>query len=271
MEAPETIRMMLTLHYDGSEFHGWQLQPDQRTVQGELQSALSRLADSPRTVLGSGRTDTGVHALGQVASVDMPTKWTPAQLLRSLNAILPQDVWVETVQHAVPDFHPRYDALARSYTYRVGTDRRSASPFHRGSCWALGEALVLDVLNDAATRIVGAHSFEAFAKSGQPERGYDCTISAAEWTPWDLGVRFEVTADRYLHHMVRYLVGTSVDVARGRRPVTDIGRLLANDSELTTSPPAPAEGLFLTRVEYPSHVVLADEPPASTLRSTATA
>jgi tRNA pseudouridine38-40 synthase len=263
--------MMLTLHYDGSEYHGWQLQPDQRTVQGELQSALSRLADSPRTVIGSGRTDTGVHALGQVASVDMPAKWTAADLLKSLNATLPHDVWIESVQRAVPDFHPRYDAIARSYTYRVGTERVTASPFHRGSCWPLAEVLDLGLLNDAAGRIVGAHSFESFAKSGQPERGYDCSVAAAEWTAWDLGVRFDIKADRYLHHMVRYLVGTCVDVARGRRPAEHIDRLLSGNPELTTSPPAPAEGLFLARVEYAPHVVLADEPSASHTRSPAPA
>ncbi|MBT3325870.1 MAG: tRNA pseudouridine(38-40) synthase TruA [Gemmatimonadales bacterium] len=263
--------MMLTLHYDGSEFHGWQLQPDQRTVQGELQAVLSRLADSPRTVLGSGRTDTGVHAVGQVASVDMPSKWTSAQLLRSLNATLPVDIWIDSVQRASSDFHPRYDAVARSYTYRVGIPRVTASPFHRGSCWALGEDLNLEILNAAAARFVGAHSFEAFAKAGQPERGYDCVIADATWTPWEFGVEFNVTADRYLHHMVRYIVGTSVDIARGRRPVQDIDLLLAGDSALTTSPPAPAEGLFLARVEYPSHVILADPTPDSTQRSTATA
>ncbi len=261
---------MLTVHYDGSEFHGWQLQPDQRTVQGDLQSALGRLADSPRTVTGSGRTDTGVHALGQVASVDMPSKWTPAQLLRSLNATLPRDIWVDSVQLASPDFHPRYDAIARSYRYRVGTERVAASPFHRGSCWALGEPLDVGLLNRAAARLVGAHSFEAFAKAGQPERGYDCTIARAEWSSWELGVTFDVTADRYLHHMVRYIVGTSVDVARGRRPIDDIDLLLAGDAQLTTSPPAPAEGLFLARVEYPSHVVLADQTPDPTTRSPAT-
>ena len=130
MDTGNTIRFLLTLHYDGSGFHGWQLQPDLRTVQGELQDVLGRLAARPRTVVGSGRTDTGVHATGQVASVDMPERWTADELRRALNATLPPDIWVQDVLPARRDFHPRYDALARTYVYRVGTIPGSRSPFH---------------------------------------------------------------------------------------------------------------------------------------------
>ncbi len=263
--------MLLTLHYDGSEFHGWQVQPDQRTVQGELQATLARLTGAERTVLGSGRTDTGVHALGQVASVDVPPRWSAEELRKALNATLPRDIWVASVQTAAADFHPRYDATARTYEYRVGLGRESASPFHRGTCWDLGEHLDADLLAAAAGTVRGEHSFEAFAKAGQPERGYTCTIASAAWIPWELGTRFRITADRYLHHMVRYLVGTMVDIARGRRPVEDMDRLLRGDQELTTSPPAPARGLFLLHVEYPTHVLSAGDTSASTSRSTATA
>ena len=258
MDAPETTRFRLTVHYDGSAFHGWQVQPDQRTVQGDLESALSRLADRPRTVLGSGRTDTGVHATGQVASVDMPDSWTPAALLKSLNAVLDGDVWIAEVLKADPDFHPRYDAILRCYRYEVGTRRDAASPFYRRWCWPLGAAegphstdLDVSAMRAAADIIVGEHSFKAFAKAGQPERGDRCTVHSAEWTETALGLRFSVAADRYLHHMVRYLTGTMVDIGRGRRPLDDMTRLLACDPEVVTSPPAPPEGLFLDRVEYP--------------------
>lgn len=271
MKAPDTNRMQLTVHYDGSAFHGWQYQPDQRTIQGDLQAALAQLADSPRTVLGAGRTDTGVHATGQVASVDMPERWTPAELLKSLNATLPREIWVESVRRAAPDFHPRYDAIARTYTYRVGVDNQARSPFQRGRCWALCETLDTELLTAAAKDVLGSHSFEAFSKSGQPERGYRCNVADAAWTDWELGKRFDVTADRYLHHMVRYLVGTMIDVARHRRPRADITALLSGQERLTTSPPAPPEGLFLARVEYPESVSLADELPDSPSRSTASA
>lgn len=267
----QDIRLQLVVHYDGSGFHGWQYQPELRTVQGDLQACLSRLADSPRSVVGSGRTDTGVHATGQVAAVDMPDKWDAQGLHRSLNAILPGDLWVESVRAVPRDFHPRYDALARSYQYHVGIDPAAGSPFHRRWCWPLGEVLAMDDLQRAADLLPGEHSFQAFAKSGQPERGYRCTVADAQWSEWELGVRFRITADRYLHHMVRYLVGTMVDMARGRRPVEDMTSLLTKEPVLETSPPAPPEGLFLARVEYPVDVLTPPTPEPSDSRRNAPA
>ena len=259
VEALETTRLQLTVHYNGSAFHGWQDQPEQRTVQGDLQAVLTQLADSPRTVIGSGRTDTGVHATGQVASVDMPARWTPVKLVKALNATLPQEIWIESVRRVAPDFHPRYDAIARTYIYRVGVDDQARSPFQRGQCWALCETLDTGLLTATAADVLGKHSFEAFAKSGQPERGYQCAVAEAAWADWELGVRFAITADRYLHHMVRYLVGTMIDIALHRRPTADLAALLSGHGELSTSPPAPPEGLFLARVEYPESALLPDE------------
>jgi tRNA pseudouridine38-40 synthase len=195
-----------------------------------------------------------VHATGQVASVDMPTRWQPAELHRALNAVLPPDVWVQDVHPARPDFHPRYDASARTYVYRIGTRPEARSPFHRPWCWALGEPVDRASLSTCAAALPGTHSFRAFAKAGQPERGHRCTVARATWDRWALGDRFTITADRYLHHMVRYLVGTMVEIARGRRPARDLPALLAADTDLETSPPAPPEGLFLARVEYSDHV-----------------
>ena len=271
MDAPEDNRFRLTVHYDGSAFSGWQVQPDQRTVQGDLEEALSRLADSRRTVIGSGRTDTGVHATGQVASVDMPAHWTAEQLRRSLNAILPHDVWVQEVRVARAHFHPRYDAERRTYRYEVGLVEEARSPFHRRWCWPLAEDLDREALLASARAIVGEHSFRAFAKTGQPERGDRCHVLEAGWSETDLGLRFSITADRYLHHMVRYLVGTMVDIARGRRAIADMARLLANEPGLVTSPPAPAEGLYLHRVDYPDDAVLELPPDQRSKTSTAPA
>lgn len=250
---PDERRFKLTLHYDGAGFFGWQVQPGVRTVQAELEAALSRLRNSPTTVVAAGRTDRGVHATGQVVSALMPNKWSAAELQRALNSILPNDIWIARVEDAPPTFHARYDATSRSYLYRVGTTPESASPFERRYCWPLGVALTLDALNDAARRFVGRHSFKAFAKAGQPERGEMCTVASAQWREWAHGVggvEFQVTADRFLHHMVRYMVGTMVDAARGFRPASDIDDLLAGAAALETSPPAPPEGLFLSHVSY---------------------
>jgi tRNA pseudouridine38-40 synthase len=251
VNTPAQNRFRFTVHYDGSAFHGWQVQPDHRTVQGDLEAALSRLADHPCPIIGSGRTDAGVHATGQVACVDMPISWTAATLRKSMNAVLPPDVWIESTAEAAADFHPRYDAQKRTYRYEVGLSPVAPSPFHRRWCWPVSAALDRGRLDSAADIVVGEHSFERFAKAGQSERGYRCDVVDATWADTDHGVRLMISADRYLHHMVRYLVGTMVDVARGRRPLDDMARLLACDPDLVTSAPAPAAGLFLHRVEYP--------------------
>ncbi|HET8656369.1 MAG TPA: tRNA pseudouridine(38-40) synthase TruA [Longimicrobiaceae bacterium] len=262
MAAPETHRIALTLHYDGAAFFGWQLQPDAPTVQGELERVLSRLLDAPTRVIGSGRTDRGVHATGQVAAVDAPLRWAPGALRRALNALLPPEIWVADARLAAPDLHPRYDAVRRAYVYRVGLVPQARSPFHSRYCWPLAEPLDLAAMTGAARALPGEHSFRAFAKAGQEERGDRCTVFDARWAEWPgLGVEFHVAANRFLHHMVRYLVGTMVDIGRGRRPAADLAVLLEPDSSFGTSPPAPPEGLFLRHVAYPPESFGAEGPP----------
>ena len=248
---PGTHRIRLTLHYDGGKFFGWQLQPDQRTVQGELERVLERLFQCPVRVAGSGRTDRGVHATGQVAAADVPVRWTADSLRRALNALLPPDVWVADASVVAPDFHPRYDARSRSYVYRVGSAPEARSPFHHRWCWPLARPADVPLMQQAAECLLGDHSFRAFAKAGQEERGDRCVVTSAEWVPWDgMGVQFEISANRFLHHMVRYLVGTLIDIGLGARPEADLAALIAGEPGLTTSAPAPPEGLFLAAVTY---------------------
>ncbi len=258
--SPIERRIRLTLHYDGAGFFGWQRQPGVRTVQSELEAALSRLANRPTTVVGAGRTDRGVHALGQVASALVPARWTSSTLRRALNAILPADIWVAAADEVEPGFHARFDAVARSYLYRVGTAEVAASPFRRRWCWPLLEPLDRGILDEVAALLIGEHSFRAFARAGQEERGDRCTIHGARWVEWDdVGVALRITANRFLHHMVRYLVGTMVDAARGRRPPGDMAKLLAGEPGLETSPPAPPEGLFLLHVAYSTAEIKTEE------------
>lgn len=267
MGPPGKHRICLTVHYDGAAFFGWQLQPAQRTVQGELERVLSRLFDAPTRVIGSGRTDTGVHAVGQVASVDAPERWTAEALHRALNALLPPEVWVRDAR-VVPDaFHPRYGAVERGYVYRVGIDTASRSPFRARWCWPLCEPLDRRAMSEATAALPGEHCFRAFAKAGQEERGDRCAIGRAEWRDWgQVGIEFHVTANRFLHHMVRYLVGTLVDVGRGRRDPGEMRRLLEPKTTLKTSVPAPPEGLFLHAVTYPESAWGdAGPPPADAL------
>ncbi len=255
-DDPTHWRVKLVLHYDGREFYGWQAQSSQRTVQGELSGLLGRLCGGEAvSVTAAGRTDRGVHATGQVASALIPDRFDERELVRALNALAPSDLWVESAERVPESFHPRYDALSRTYVYRVGITPGSHSPFEHRSCWPVGHTLDRERIDAAAGCIAGEHDFGAFAKSGQPERGVRCNVSSAFWreAARDAGIlEFEITADRFLHHMVRYLVGTLVETGRGLRPVDDVGRLLEGESGLKAAPPAPAQGLFLARVDYTS-------------------
>ena len=252
MSAGETKRIAFTVAYDGSAYHGWQLQRSDPSVQGALERVLGRLFARPTRIRGAGRTDRGVHAIAQVASVDAPLRWSPPELLRAMNALLPPDVRVSAAADVAPTFHPRYDALERSYIYRIGVGPAAVSPFHSRWCWALRDEPALRPMEAAADRLIGDHSFRAFAKSGQEERGDRCIVTSARWVEWDrLGLEFHISANRFLHHMVRYIVGTLVEIGRGYRPREDLPRLLGGADGLETSPPAPPEGLFLSGVRYP--------------------
>ena len=251
MATLDRHRIRFTIHYDGRSFHGWQVQPDVRTVQQELEAALERLTTQPIRTAAAGRTDTGVHATGQVVSADVPAKWHPSDLRRALNAVLPNDMWVEAAADAPADFHARFSATDRAYEYRLGLAERAASPFERGTCWVLRDQLDRLLLDRCANAILGEHSFRSFAAAGQEERGDRCIVYQSKWWDWPpLGLVYRVRANRFLHHMVRYLVGTMVDIARRRRPLEDMPRLLAGTAGLETSPPAPPHGLFLTAVGY---------------------
>ncbi len=253
-------RFRATLHYDGSEFRGWQLQPEGRTVQGEVERALSRLLSAERRVTAAGRTDAGVHAVGQEISFEAPASWAPSDLHRGLNALLPGDVWVERLREAEPGFHPRFGALARRYEYLASDSAEGCSPCLRRRLWALGPPpLDPEALTSISRPVLGLRSFAAFRKSGQPERGTRCRVDEARWDRSPVGwLHFSIVADRFLHRMVRYLVSTLIEVAVGRRGPDEIEALLAGDESLVggnarqarAPVPAPACGLYLTGVRY---------------------
>jgi tRNA pseudouridine38-40 synthase len=248
---PRTIQ--LVVHYDGSAFAGWQVQPARRTVQGELEAAVSRLFARPTAVVGAGRTDAGVHARGQAVGLLAPPRWSVAGLQRALNAILPADLWVAQAFEMDPAFHARRSATARRYSYRIGTDGGSRSPFR--SRWEHGVSQHLDtgLLAESTARLLGEHRFLAFAVKGTAPATDDhrCVIQHAAWVPVDGGLRFDIQANRFLHHMVRFLVGTLLDIGTRRRPAEDLPRLLLAERNDEVSAPAPAHALCLEAVTYP--------------------
>jgi tRNA pseudouridine38-40 synthase len=241
------------LHYFGQEFAGWQLQSSTRTVQGEFESALRKLVGRRVVTNAAGRTDAGVHALGQVVSFVVPQRWEPPELLRALRAITPVDLWVETVRRAPEGFHARKHAVSRRYRYLVGCDEASFSPFRRPFEWALGKPLGHGTLSEAAGHLIGEHDFHSFSAKGQEKAHYLCRVAVSEWRKRedDQGFIFEIEADRFLHRMVRFLVGTMVDVGRGRRSADDVSHLLSQTSNAEASPPAPPQGLYFVSARYP--------------------
>jgi len=244
--------MLLLLHYDGGGFAGWQRQRSARTVQGDLEAALERLAGCRVSIVGSGRTDAGVHAVGQAASGPVPERWTPSRLVRALNALLPPDLWVASACRMNPGFNPRKHATERTYCYRIGFEPSARSPFRRRFEWALS-ALDVALLARAAALLEGVHDFRGLSAAGQPKPHYRCHVHEARWQARDdgAGLEFWITADRFLHRMVRFCVGTMVEIARGRRPLDDLAALLASEDNQAASPPAPPQGLFLVTVRYP--------------------
>lgn len=280
----------LTLSYDGSAFHGWQVQPGGlRTVQGELAEAIRSVTGETVLPQGSGRTDAGVHALAQVASFELEAPVPAANLRRALNRVLPGSVRVLTAQAVGESFHARHSARGKTYEYRVwerrvrveGEERaaeRICSPFLTGYVWDCRWPVSLDLMQAAAGLFVGTHDFTAMA-AGDPDRGVrdedeDAaakgkpqsrpnpvkTISASGWEQRMVGVGsggetepvlvYRVTGSGFLHHMVRNLVGTMVDVGRGSMMVDDIPGILAGRDRAAAGPTAPARGLFLVDVMY---------------------
>jgi tRNA pseudouridine38-40 synthase len=246
--------IQLVVHYDGSAFAGWQRQPDRRTVQGELERAVSRLFAVETAVVGAGRTDAGVHARGQAVGVLAPPKWSPTALRKALNAILPDDLWVAAAFEMDPSFHARFSATARRYSYRIGTDDAARSPFRRRWEHAVTRPLDVERMQATTRALLGEHRFVAFAVRGTAPAHDDhrCLIQHAAWVPVDGGLRFDIRANRFLHHMVRFLVGTLLDIGTGQRPADDLATLLAADRNDDVSPPAPAHALCLEEVAYPS-------------------
>jgi tRNA pseudouridine38-40 synthase len=252
--------ILLVTQYDGGRFAGWQRQPDVRTVQGDIESVLTRLCGMHIPAVGAGRTDAGVHAHGQGVGVRVPAKWTAPALRKALNALLPDDIWIAEAHRMAPEFHPRRSATARRYGYLVGTDESARSPFRRRYEWAVHRPLDADALHAEAECLLGEHTFRAFAiaHTAPVDDHHRCVIQHAAWIPRDGGWVFEVAANRFLHHMVRFLVGTMIDVAQGRQARGTIARLLVAPDNTETSAPAPAHGLSLREVSYPASLYAAD-------------
>lgn len=243
--------LKLTVSYDGTSLVGWQRQTAGTSVQGLLEEALGRLEGGPVTVHGAGRTDAGVHALGQVASVQVTAAHPVHVIARAVNACLPPEVRLVDVEETRADFHARFSARSKTYRYVI-RNAAIVSPFERAYVWHVPEALDHDAMRQGAAGLVGTHDFAGFRSTGSGTTSTTRTITCSEFMSGDDRTRlvYEIAGDGFLRHMVRAIVGTLVETGRGQRPVASLADLLAGGSRADAGMTAPPQGLFLVRVDY---------------------
>ncbi len=246
-------RIRLTLAYDGTGFRGWQLQPRDRTVQGELEAAVSRIVTAPVRVHGSGRTDSGVHALGQVCHFDVPDSRATVPWRRALNSLLPEDISVLSCEIVDSQFHSRYSAVSKTYAYTLWHTRDFIHPQRRNFVWQCGPVDV-DAMELAAAELLGEHDFSAFQNVGTPVKSTVRTLAQLKRFPGvgEYETVWRFTANGFLKQMVRNIMGCLVEAGRGKVSSETI-RSILDEADRTAAPgTAPAQGLCLEHVRYPA-------------------
>ncbi|TDK49961.1 tRNA pseudouridine(38-40) synthase TruA [Algoriphagus formosus] len=246
-------RYFLELSYHGKPFHGWQIQKNAFSVQESIESALSTFFQKPTTIMGSGRTDTGVHASHQVCHFDCDVAFEPERLLKALNGILPKEIAIKRIREVEKDANARFDAIERSYFYRIIFQK---SPFQDELAWTLFANPDLEKMNLGANFLLGEQDFEAFSKVHTEVNHFRCQIKKAYWEQKDGELLFHITANRFLRGMVRAIVGTLVDIGLGKRLPEDMPKIIASKDRAQAGKAAPAKGLFLCKVIYPESIYL---------------
>ena len=240
----------LVVEYDGTAYHGWQRQKADRTIQGEIEQALKIMTGKSVSLAGSGRTDAGVHAMGQTASFRSDAGLGPDIYLKGLNSLLPNDILIRACESVDPEFHARYDVRSKMYQYRI-LNRDMPSVMERHYVWHIRRGLDVAAMQKAASCFVGEHDFKAFEGTGSPRSSTMRHVMRSEVKQTKDGhILFDIEADGFLRYMVRNILGTLVDVGMGRISKEDVTSILLSRDRSRASATAPARGLFLMKVKY---------------------
>ncbi|MBT8325052.1 MAG: tRNA pseudouridine(38-40) synthase TruA [Winogradskyella sp.] len=246
------MRFFIELAYNGKAYHGWQIQPNAVTIQEVIEKALSTLLSDKISVVGAGRTDTGVHASQMFAHFDYNESIDNDQLTYKLNSLLPSDISVLNLIEVDPDAHARFDAISRTYNYRICTTK---DVFEYDFSYAMHLPLDIKKMNDAADVLLMYSDFQCFSKSNTDVKTYNCNIKEAIWSQQGNMITFVITADRFLRNMVRAIVGTLIEIGLHKRDIDDLREIIKSKNRSNAGYSVPAHGLFLTRIEYPQSIM----------------
>jgi tRNA pseudouridine38-40 synthase len=243
-----TIKLLI--EYDGTNYQGWQVQSKGSTLQGVLEEKLSSLTSEKIDLLGSGRTDAGVHALGQVAHFKTKSQLDVPTIQRALNSLLPSDIVIQKIEEVDEGFHARKQSKSKTYEYRI-LNRNIRSAFYRKYAWHIPQTLNIREMRKATRSLMGEHDFSSFQSVGSPKRTAVRKVTRAEWRRSRDGfLRFEIEANGFLKQMVRAIVGTLIEVAKGKINSDEFQKILDSRDRKKAGPTAPAHGLFLKEVKY---------------------
>lgn len=245
------MRYFIELSYKGTFFHGWQIQPNAVSVQETLEKALSLLLRVPISIVGAGRTDTGVHAKYIAAHFETEVPFESKKLIFKLNSYLPETIAIQDIFKVMPEAHARFDALTRAYEYRIV---RRKNPFETENAYYLNGHLDIEAMNESAAALLKYTNFKCFSKSKTDVKTYNCELFYAKWEQQGDLLLFKISANRFLRNMVRAIVGTLIDVGLGKLTINDVHRIIASENRSEAGYSVPAKGLYLTEVTYPESI-----------------
>ncbi|WP_066226160.1 tRNA pseudouridine(38-40) synthase TruA [Formosa haliotis] len=247
------MRYFLELSYNGKAYHGWQNQPNAISVQEVIEKALSVILKENISIMGAGRTDTGVHAKQMFAHFDFDGEFEEQTLLYKLNSYLPKDVALHRIFAVQPDAHTRFNAISRTYLYRIALQK---NVFNFDDSYWVKPTLHIENMQTAAKLLLQYKDFQCFSKSNTDVKTYNCNIMAVNLETLDGELHFTITADRFLRNMVRAIVGTLINVGLGKLEVADIHRIISSKNRSEAGYSVPAHGLYLTKIIYPESILL---------------